>query len=131
MQPANHPSLTARAKHIFRTGTTMFVAVLTLFFAVHIANCKFRPPCHDDHLTARIARTVLGDTQALASRNSAHIDGAASGAGNGEFVALASIADSRALPSLLFKKSEGGRAFVAANARNTALAHRSVTVLLI
>lgn len=126
MQLASH-SIIERFRHGLRAGGVMFVALLALFISIHTAGCTACRSINDDHSTARISRTALGDVQAVMAKAAARHD-ASSGSGSNQVAGLA-LADAVAAPSILLDKAAHGAAFALAGLRNSALAHRAVTVL--
>lgn len=118
----------SRANRPFAALGAVFSALLLLFLAAHVANCSL--PSHHESV-ARIARSAERAIDAGAVRAVSHVVVAADGSGNGKQIAELQAA----LPALVVRPTvlveTTAIPALAGNARNTALAHRKITVLLI
>ena len=128
MRPLLPATLLSRANRPFAALGAVFSALLLLFLAAHVANCSL--PSHHDGV-ARIVRSAERAIDASAVRSVSQVTVAADGNGTGKQVAaLQSILPSPVVQPVVIAETIAAPA-LAANERNTALAHRRITVLLI
>ena len=128
MRPLLPATLLSRANRPFAALGAVFSALLLLFLAAHVANCSL--PSHHDGV-ARIVRSAERAIDAGAVRAVSQVTVAADGNGTGKHVAeIPSILQSPNVQPAVVVETTAAPA-LALNERNTALAHRRITVLLI
>lgn len=128
MLPVLPAMLLSRANRPIAALGAVFSALLLLFLAAHVSNCSL--PSHHDGI-ARIVRSAERAIDAGAVRAVSQVTVAADGNGTGKQVAeLQSILPSLVVQPAVIVETTAAPA-LAGNERNTALAHRKITVLLI
>jgi hypothetical protein len=127
MQSMNRPLL-KRLTQSARAALALFIATVAVFFSVHAAACSVCTSPGDDHSTARLTRVAQAEYLLVAKSGGKDLLGAASG-GSAIVAILPASQEDITRPAPLAKSSSP--AISLAGSRNTALAHRAITVLLI
>ena len=128
MRSAPSATVLPRANRSLAALGAVFSAFLLLFLAAHVSNCAL--PAHHDGI-ARVARSAERAIDAGAVRSVSQVTVAADGNGHGKQVAdLKAPLANPVMQSVEITDATTAPA-IANNGRNTALAHRRITVLLI
>jgi hypothetical protein len=128
MQMSVPHHLLGRAGRSVRGSLALLVATLTVLFTIHVSACAACSSPNDNHNAARTTRLVHTDYLTSAKDAGKSLSGSASG-DNGAIAVLVPAPAAHVVPPVALQTTSS--VIFMADSRNTSLAHRAVTVLLI